>query len=169
MLKCLVSDVLLVVTVVSCTQFVPQVKCHPIIRSNIQCKDFGSGSEVKGNRLITGNGISEKSLFSQKSGRILKHNFVNVRAPNKFLTCDKNVLPLFGDKNQNQLHSLIQLPIKMHFKKPQTSDVAQNLVFLGKKCTFPFRVSGPQMLPVFTQRTHGRKDGRHRSAFPCLS
>lgn len=38
-----------------------------------------------------------------------------------------NALPLFCDKKQNRLHSLIYLP-KNVFKKTKTSDAAQNLV-----------------------------------------
>lgn len=50
--------------VISWTWFAPQVKFRPIIKSNIQCKDFGSDSYVKDDNEIRESGISEKSLLT---------------------------------------------------------------------------------------------------------
>lgn len=73
--------------VISWTWLVPQVKCHPIMKSKIECEDSGSGSRVKENNLIKGSEISEKSLLtvlaqSLNCPSFKSKLFANVRTPN---------------------------------------------------------------------------------------
>lgn len=103
------------VKVIFWTRFWPPLQLGPIIKSDIRRKNFGS--HENDDNEIRGSGISEKSLltflteFQPKLRRFkITILFVSELQKTFFFRCDMNVLPLFCDKKQNQLYSLIQLP-----------------------------------------------------------